>query len=82
VGRYTYIQGEDVNTLRFSKWESAVESGKGDEYNEAYIGLNYFFYGHKLKLQTGLSYATMHDRAGDGGDYAGWNWTTGLRISW
>jgi phosphate-selective porin OprO/OprP len=59
-----------------------LTSGRGDEYNEIYAGLNYYIYGHNLKLQTGWSYETMHDRAGDGGRYAGWCWTTGLRVRW
>jgi phosphate-selective porin OprO/OprP len=82
VGRYTYINGDKANSLRFSRYESFVTSSRGDEYNEIYGGLNYYIYGHKLKIQTGLSFATMHDRAGDGGRYAGWNWTTALRMSW
>jgi hypothetical protein len=45
-------------------------------------GANYFFYGHKLKLQSGLQYADMDDRAGDGGAYSGVSWTTGLRVGW
>ena len=67
-----------VKTDRFGK----VSSQKGDEYNEAYVGLNYFLYGHKLKLQTGVDYAWMRDTKKDGGNYSGWTWTTGLRISW
>jgi phosphate-selective porin OprO/OprP len=82
VGRYTYIHGDDPNSIRFSRYESFVTGGRGDEYNEVYAGLNYFIYGHKLKLQTGYAYTTMHDAANDGGRYAGWSLTTGLRISW
>ncbi len=59
-----------------------VSSQRGDEYNELYVGLNYFLYGHKLKLQTGWNYAWMGDSANNGGKYAGWTWTTGLRVSW
>ena len=55
---------------------------RGDDYNELYAGLNYYLSGHKLKLQTGFSYAWMRDGANDGGRYDGWSWTTGLRISW
>lgn len=82
VGRYTYIHGDDPNSIRFSRYESFLTGGRGDEYNEVYAGLNYFIYGHKLKLQTGYAYTTMHDAANDGGKYAGWSLTTGLRISW
>jgi phosphate-selective porin OprO/OprP len=82
VARYTYIDGESPNSIRFSRYESFQTGGRGDEYSELYAGLNYYVYGHKLKLQTGFAYTTMHDSAHDGGQYAGWSWTTGLRVSW
>jgi phosphate-selective porin OprO/OprP len=82
VARYTYLNGDQPNSIRFSRYESFITSDRGDEYNEIYAGLNYFFYGQKLKLQTGFAYTTMHDIANDGGRYAGWSWTTGLRVSW
>jgi phosphate-selective porin OprO/OprP len=82
VGRYTYMTGDKANSIRFARYESFITSSRGDEYNELYGGLNYYLYGHKLKVQTGLSYVTMHDNIGDGGRYAGWNWTTALRMSW
>jgi phosphate-selective porin OprO/OprP len=61
---------------------SARGSGRGDEYNELYVGANYFFYGHKLKVQTGVQWADMNDSANDGGEYSGTSWTTGLRVGW
>lgn len=82
VVRYTYITSDKVNGVRLARYESEVVSGRGDEYNEVYLGLNYYFYKHKLKLQTGVQYAEMRDRANDGGQYSGWGWTTGLRVSW
>jgi phosphate-selective porin OprO/OprP len=44
--------------------------------------VNYYFYGHKLKLQSGLAFADMRDLANDGGAYSGTSWTAGLRIGW
>lgn len=85
VGRYTFIDSDDPNGIRFSRYESVPQvmgSRRGDEYHEFYVGLNYYFYGHKLKVQTGVQYVDMKDRAGDGGEYSGWGWTTGLRVSW
>jgi phosphate-selective porin OprO and OprP len=82
VGRYTYVTSEDPNGVRFATYESAIVSGRGDRYNEVYGGANYYFYGHKLKLQTGIQYADMNDRANDGGAYAGTSWVTGVRIGW
>jgi phosphate-selective porin OprO/OprP len=82
VGRYTYVTSEDPNGVRFATYESAIVSGRGDRYNEVYGGANYYFYGHKLKLQTGVQYSDMNDRAGDGGAYSGTSWVTGVRIGW
>lgn len=82
VGRYTYVTSEDPNGVRFATYENAIVSGRGDRYNEVYGGANYYFYGHKLKLQTGVQHADMNDRANDGGAYSGTSWVTGLRIGW
>ena len=67
VGRYTYIDSADPNGVRLATYESRVVTGRGDEYNEAYLGANYYFYGHRLKLQTGIQFVDMNDRANDGG---------------
>lgn len=82
VFRYTFIDSSDDNGIRLARYENAIVSGRGDRYNEAYLGLNRYFYGHKLKWQTGVQYASMKDAAHDGGKYNGWGITTGLRISW
>jgi phosphate-selective porin OprO and OprP len=82
IGRYTHVSSDKPNGVRLNLYENLVVSGRGDEYNEFYFGLNYFFYGHKLKVQTGVQYAEMKDRARDRGAYDGWAWTTGLRIGW
>ena len=78
VGRYTFLHSFDDGGVRFSRYESRIEPNAGDEYNEIFVGLNWFIYGHKLKLQTGFKYTWMAaDR-----DYRGWGWTNGLRMSW
>jgi phosphate-selective porin OprO/OprP len=82
VGRYTYVKSADVNGVRLGAYENRVVPQRGDEFNELYVGLNYYFYGHKLKLQSGVQLADMKDRANDGGAYSGVGWTTGLRVSW
>lgn len=82
AGRYTYLHSAGENGLRLALYENQVVAGRGDEYHEVYLGVNYYLYRHRLKLQTGLSYADMQDRAKDGGKYSGWSWTTGLRIAW
>jgi phosphate-selective porin OprO and OprP len=83
VFRYTFIESDGDNGVRFARYESEPMGGtKGDQYQEAYLGLNYYIYGQKLKLQTGLQYVSMRDEAHDGGEFDGLSWTTGLRISW
>ncbi|MCP5548795.1 MAG: hypothetical protein H7A50_15620 [Akkermansiaceae bacterium] len=83
VGRYTLIDSSGDNGVRYGGYESSlVVSAKGDFYQEGYLGLNYYLYGHKLKLQTGLAYISMDDDANDGGEFDGISWQTGLRIAW
>ncbi len=82
VGRYTFIDSDDLNAIRLATYESRLVTGRGDRYEEWYLGANYYVYGHRLKLQTGLQWADMDDRANDGGGYSGFAWTTGLRVGW
>jgi phosphate-selective porin OprO/OprP len=82
VGRHTYLKSENPNGIQLATYENRATPGRGDRYNELYLGANYYFYGHKLKLQSGLQFADMNDRANDGGIYSGVAWTTGLRVSW
>ena len=82
VGRHTYLRSQGANGVRLARYENQVTAGRGDRYNEFYVGVNYYLYGHKLKLQSGLQFADMNDSAEDGGAYAGVASTTGLRVSW
>ena len=82
VGRFTAVESDGENGVRLATYESGVVSGRGDSYSELYAGANYYFYGHKLKLQSGVQWADMDDLADDGGAYSGVSWITGLRIGW
>jgi phosphate-selective porin OprO/OprP len=82
VGRHTYIRSEDANGVRLARYENQATAGRGDRYNEFYAGVNYYFYGHKLKLQSGVQFGDMNDSAADGGAYSGIASTTGVRLSW
>ncbi len=83
VGRYTYVRSDDPGDVRYSRYESKAFKARGDNYNEWYVGLNWYIYGQKFKLQTGLKYVNMNDSTGQfGGNYDGWDWTTGFRMSW
>lgn len=82
VGRYTFVDSDGNNGVSLPTYENRVARGSGDEYSEGYLGVNYYFYGHRLKLQSGVAFATMQDRANDGGEYSGTSWVTGLRVGW
>lgn len=82
VLRYTYLDSREDNGLRLNRYEDEVVEGRGNRYDEWYAGFNVFFYGHKLKWQTGVSWAEMGDDAQDGGEYEGWTLITGIRVYW
>ena len=82
VGRYTFVDSDGNNGVSLPTYENRVARGSGDEYSEGYLGVNYYFYGHRLKLQSGVEFGKMQDRANDGGAYSGTSWVTGLRVGW
>jgi phosphate-selective porin OprO/OprP len=83
VTRYTLVESDGNNGISLNTYENRVVTrGAGDRYTEGYLGVNYYFYAHRLKVQTGVQFADMRDRANDGGAYHGTAWTTGLRIGW
>jgi phosphate-selective porin OprO/OprP len=82
VGRYTYLGSNDANAVQLATYENRITSRRGDQYNEIYGGANYYFYDHKLKLQSGVQWADLNDRSGSADAYTGVSWVTGLRVSW
>jgi phosphate-selective porin OprO/OprP len=82
VTRYTLVTSDGLNGIALNTYENRAVRGVGDRYTEGYLGVNYYFYAHRLKLQSGVQFADMRDRANDGGAYSGTSWTTGLRIGW
>lgn len=82
VGRYTFIDSTEDNGVDLARYERSIGGGSGDRYNEVYLGANYYWYGHKLKLQNAVQYVDMRDQADDGGEYSGWSWTTAIRVYW
>jgi phosphate-selective porin OprO and OprP len=81
VARFTHLDS-DANGLILNTYENKVVTSRGDSYNETYLGVNYFIYGHRLKIQTGLQFEDMKDSANDGGAFSGTSWTTGFRVGW
>lgn len=82
VTRYTRVASSGDNGVRLNRYENKIESGRGDSYHEGYLGLNWYIYDHKLKIQSGVTYANMGDKANDGGAYDGWGLNLGLRMYW
>ena len=79
--RYQYANSNEDNGLTLQRrYEQKVTMGDGDHYQALYAGLNYFLYGHKLKLMMGAEYAHMKDAADDGGEYRGWTWFGAVRL--
>ena len=83
VGRLQVATCEDADDLRVpSRYERDLtkdgkdDAGKGNTYVSTYLGLNYYMYGHKLKLMNGIEYSDM-----GGGSYDGYTIMSGLRFS-
>jgi len=85
VGRYSFASGDGPDSVTAqSRYERAAPDltggGRGESYNAFYVGAQYFIYGDKLKLLAGAEYADV-DGGGNGGDYNGWTYLTGVRFS-
>jgi phosphate-selective porin OprO/OprP len=81
VGRLQYASSADPNGLslpgRYESRAPNTTAGKaGNSYASAYLGLNYYIYGHKLKLMNGIEYSHL-----GGGDYDGYTFLSGMRFS-
>lgn len=82
VASYNYVTSDGDNGVRLDRYENRAVSGRVDEVHEFFAGVNYYLCGHKLKWQNGVEYTTASDSANDGGEYDGWGFTSGIRISW
>ena len=83
VGRYQYAHGENDGLRLQNRYErlapELTNGGRGDDYHAAYLGLNYYIYGHKMKLMAGTEYHHM-DGGGNGGDFDGFTTTVAFRM--
>ncbi len=85
VGRLTWTTGDGADSViaqsRYEREAPALTAGgRGDSYFAAYLGLQHFIHGDKLKLLAGAEYAHL-DGGGNGGDFQGVTFLTGLRLS-
>lgn len=92
VGRFQWAASEDADPgttnlglySRYEKWAPDVIPN-GDNYTSFYLGLNYYFYSHKLKIMNGIEYSMMNGGIANPGkdqtaDYDGYTFFTGLRL--
>ncbi|MEX0326833.1 MAG: porin [Puniceicoccaceae bacterium] len=82
VASYNYLSSSEDNGLRLNRYERRFIGGRGDRLQDLYIGLNTYFYSHKLKWQNGFTFTDMKDSADDGGEFSGWGFTSAIRLYW
>ncbi len=80
VGRYELASSDKNRGLSGQRrYENlAPGAGPGNLYNAAYLGLNYYIHGHKLKLMAGMEYANMRGPRG----FEGVTYLAGVRVFW
>ena len=83
VMRYQYAHGDNNGLKLQTRYESLAPEiqdtkGSGSDYNAAYLGLNWYLYGYRLRLMTGTEYSNM---TGGAKSYSGWTFLTGLRLA-
>ncbi|MBT8346086.1 MAG: OprO/OprP family phosphate-selective porin [Desulfofustis sp.] len=81
---YTLVDGNGDNSVRLNRYDNRVDNvdSRGDRVQDVYGGVNVYFYGHKFKWQTGVTFTTMDDASEGGQDFEGWTLSTGLRVYW
>jgi len=84
VARYQYASGDNDGLRLQSRYErlapQLTDGGRGENYHAFYLGLNYYLYGHKLKLMTGAEYHRMDNGNDNGGEFDGWTGWAGVRM--
>ncbi|WAC20662.1 porin [Luteolibacter sp. SL250] len=82
VGRLQFATSADPDGIQVgSRYERLAASGtgargRGNTYTAQYVGLNWYLYGHKLKVMNGIEFSQL-----GGGDYDGYTAMTGLRMA-
>jgi phosphate-selective porin OprO and OprP len=78
VGRVQVANGDGADSIRVSSRYERLENSDsfGNTYASAYLGLNYYLYGHKLKLMNGIERSHL-----GGGEFDGYTIMSGLRFS-
>jgi phosphate-selective porin OprO and OprP len=71
-------ESDGISTL--NRQQKTVGIFTGDTYNACYLGLNYYVYGHRLKLMFGEEYVRLSGGTGPSAGYSGWTTLVGLRL--
>jgi phosphate-selective porin OprO/OprP len=74
--RYERLATNGFTVDKKGKKKTRNDDEYGNTYISTYLGLNYYMYGHKLKLMNGIEYSDM-----GGGSYDGYTLMSGLRFS-
>jgi len=74
------VASESNGITTLNRQQRTVGSFTGDTYNACYLGLNYYIYGHRLKLMFGEEYARLSGGTGPNAGYNGWTTLVGLRM--
>ncbi|MEI6713128.1 MAG: porin [Verrucomicrobiota bacterium] len=82
VTRYTWVESSEKRGVALVRFENLVTAKTCDRYREIYLGLNRYFYGHRLKWLIGLERAEMQDRLLSRPTRVSWGITNGFRVSW
>ena len=85
VARYSFTTGDGPDSVaaqrRYEREAPLLTGGgKGETYQAVYLGGQYFINGDRLKLMAGAEYAYL-DGGGNGGDFDGITFLTGIRFS-
>jgi hypothetical protein len=79
--RYQYGTATEPNGIvTLNRQQRTLGNFTGDTYNAVYLGLNYYIYGHRLKLMFGEEYARLAGGTGAQAGYNGWTTLVGLRL--
>ena len=81
IFRYQLGLGSEKNSITtLNRQQQTVGGFTGNNYNAAYLGLDYYVYGQKMKLMFGEEYANLSGGTGPKANYSGWTTWVGFRL--
>ncbi len=83
ITRYQYGSSDQANGITMlNRQVSSVGKFTGSKYDSAYVGLNYYIHGQKMKLMVGAQYDELTGGKGANANYRGWTTLVGFRMFW